>query len=145
MNAQVVFLCGRNEALAAALRAVEWPFPVQVHGFTREVHRFLNVADVFVGKPGPGSVSEALAVGPTLLLDRRMVLPQERPLLRWVEREGVGRAFSSAADFRCALDNALHAGTAAPRPGRENRAAREIPEIVDEILRLNRINTGTDP
>ncbi|MGM0594499.1 MAG: hypothetical protein ACQETD_08190 [Pseudomonadota bacterium] len=135
-DVQVVFLCGRNEPLASALRAIEWPFPVQVHGFTPEVHRFLGVADVFVGKPGPGSVSEALAVGPALLLDRRMVLPQERPLLRWVEREGLGRGFSSAADFRRALETALHTtgGTVAAPARRENRAARELPAIVAEIL-----------
>src|SRR5712691_8243295 len=35
---QLILICGRNEELAAKLRARRWKFPVRVIGFTKEVH-----------------------------------------------------------------------------------------------------------
>ena len=104
-----------------------------VRGFTPEVHRYLGVSDVFIGKPGPGSVSEALAVGLALLLDRKMVLPQERPQLHWLEQEGLGRGFADPRELRDALAT-LVAGEAPKAPHRPNRAALELPGIIAEIL-----------
>src|SRR5215470_4700419 len=36
---QLILICGRNEALATKLRSRKWKMPVQVIGFTKEVHR----------------------------------------------------------------------------------------------------------
>ncbi|MCP5196261.1 MAG: hypothetical protein H6974_05700 [Gammaproteobacteria bacterium] len=140
---QVIFLCGKNQALAESLQTIQWPFGVIVMGFTREVHRYLAVSDLFVGKPGPGSVSEALASGLDLLLDRSMAMPQERPLLKWVEREGLGRAFSSVGEFitllrlACAKgEDPAHPPSHSSRGNGSNRSAWELPGIVAEMLRL---------
>jgi 1,2-diacylglycerol 3-beta-galactosyltransferase len=138
-RAQVVFLCGRNEDLATAVSAAEFPFPTVVKGFTREVHRYMAVADVFVGKTGPLSVSEALAFGLPLLIDRANVLPQEHAVLKWIKRNGAGEAFSTPRQFAKALTSLL-ARVGAERdetsdaPGK-NRAAVQIPQIIAEIIR----------
>ncbi len=135
---QIIFLCGRDAALADALRARGWPFPTVVEGFTPAVHTYLGVADIFVGKPGPASVSEAYALGLRLLLDRHLMLPQERPILRWVERQQAGQSFKTVEQFRCALTDL--AATRPPRSGAtasaagRNAAAREIPDVVAAIL-----------
>ena len=71
-------------------------------------------------------------------------MPQERALLDWVEREGLGRAFTSADTFVGVLRERLDSGAVAsppPHPNRgagSNRAAREIPGVVEEILRLSK-------
>lgn len=138
-DAQVVFLCGRNAALADAVQAADLPFPTVVKGFTREVHRYMAVSDVFVGKTGPLSVSEALAFDLPLLIDRANVLPQEHAVLKWIARHGVGEVFSSPKQFVRALGALLARRTEARDsvgarvPGR-NQAAHQIPGIVAEIV-----------
>jgi UDP-N-acetylglucosamine:LPS N-acetylglucosamine transferase len=136
---QMVFLCGRNEALAQSIEAAALPFPTLVKGYTRDVHRFMAVSDVFIGKTGPLSVSEALAFGLPILIDQESVLPQEHAVLNWITRTGAGAAFSKPAGFVLSLKALLAKGTAARNPGvgmpRGNRAAKQIPGIIDEIAR----------
>ena len=138
-RAQVVFLCGRNDALAAAVSSTRLPFPTGVKGFTQEVHRFMSVADIFVGKTGPLSVSEALAFGLPLLIDRANVLPQEHAVLKWIRRNRVGEVFSTPKQFARALTSLLAARTDTRNPDRSapggNQAAKQIPGIIAEIAR----------
>ena len=54
---QLILICGRNEELAAKLRARQWKVPNHVVGFTKEVHRLMRAADFLIGKPGPGSIA----------------------------------------------------------------------------------------
>lgn len=138
-DAQMVFMCGHNEALVTELEAIDWPFPARVVGFTREVPRYLGAADIFIGKPGPGSVSEALAFGLPLLLDRTMALPQERPVLRWVKRSRAGRTFTRLDDFHRALAELVAQQSAATAPSFPlNTAAAELPTIIGGILERDR-------
>jgi hypothetical protein len=58
---QLILICGRNEKLAAKLRVPKWKIPVHVVGFTNEVHKLMRAADFLIGKPGPGSIAEAMA------------------------------------------------------------------------------------
>src|SRR5205823_9264589 len=39
---QLILICGRNEELAAKLRARQWKMPIHVVGFTKEVHRLMR-------------------------------------------------------------------------------------------------------
>jgi len=129
---QLVALCGRNAALAEAFRATALPFPMIALGFSREVHRWMAASDVFVGKTGPLSVSEAVACGLPLLIDRRNTLPQERPVLEWIRRTNAGAVFDTPKQFAAALRVMLAEGRPA-RPPATNRAAHQIPDIVARI------------
>src|SRR5437588_286082 len=60
MALQLILICGRNEELAAKLCARPWKMPVHIVGFTKEVHRLMRAADFLIGKPGPGSIAEAM-------------------------------------------------------------------------------------
>ncbi|SOD99923.1 hypothetical protein [Caenispirillum bisanense] len=135
-DAQILFLCGHNRDLAAALAQMQWPFPTRVVGFTRDVPQYLGASDIFVGKPGPGSVSEALSFGLHLLLDRTMALPQETPVLKWVKRTGAGASFRGPKDFRRIVHRLLaqiDRGVDGPK-AHSNTASAEIPGIVEAIL-----------
>lgn len=131
--AQAIFLCGRNTALADALRAAALPFPHVVQGFTDSVPSWLGLADVFVGKPGPGSMSEALALGVPVLLDASKVLPQERFNLRWAVDASVGETFADPPGFVAAVERFACGGLApyaAAARGHRNRAAEQIRRII---------------
>lgn len=134
-TAQVAFLCGRNEALAGELRTMDLPYPVQVLGFTDKVAQYLSASDLFIGKPGPGSTSEAMALGLSMLLDKSLALPQEAAVLRHVVKTGAGQAFSTTADFSehfKAAISAIEAGQAR-QPLATNTSPADIPEIMDRI------------
>lgn len=136
LEAQVVFLCGHHQELAADLRARRWPFPTRVLGFTDEVPSYLGAADIFVGKPGPGSVSEALSYGLTLMVDRTMALPQEVPVVAWIRRARAGASFKGTKDFQRGMTELLAraARGEAPAQARPNTASAEIAGIVSAIL-----------
>lgn len=137
-DAQVVFLCGHHRDLADELKRTRWPFPSRVLGFTDQVAAYLGAADVFVGKPGPGNVSEALSYGLYLMLDRTMALPQEAPVLKWVTKAGAGASFKGPRDFQRGIANLLtqmEKGVGRPQ-ARPNTASLEIPGVVASILEL---------
>src|SRR5581483_4566759 len=90
-KAQFIFVCGKNEKLAARLRALETKFPKHVEGFTGEIPYYMYLSDFFVGKPGPGSISEALAMHLPVIAERNMwTLPQERYNTEWVREKQAG-------------------------------------------------------
>ncbi|GHG79559.1 glycosyltransferase [Pseudodonghicola xiamenensis] len=132
-QAQVVFLCGRNQAIAARIGAMELPYPAHVVGFTERVPDYLSVSDLFIGKPGPGSVSEALALGVPVLLDRSLALPQEKAVLRHVLAQERGQAFRSLEEFRAMYRAALSAAKGARPPGLANTSNSDVVSILDRI------------
>jgi 1,2-diacylglycerol 3-beta-galactosyltransferase len=136
---QVILVCGRNEKLAERARRLQVSYPLHVVGFTREVPRYMHLSDFFIGKPGPGSISEALAMKLPVLIERNAwTLPQERYNAEWVRDKGVGIVVENFRDIAAAVDQLLEPAAFAAfreRAGRiRNRAIFEIPEILDRIL-----------
>jgi 1,2-diacylglycerol 3-beta-galactosyltransferase len=76
---QLIVICGRNEKLAGKFRGRTWKLPLHIVGFTKEVHHLMRGADFLIGKPGPGSVAEAMVRQlPVILECNAWTLPQER-------------------------------------------------------------------
>lgn len=140
LNLQVIAICGKNQKLESTLRSMRGRVPMHVVGFTSEVPRYMQLADFFIGKPGPGSISEAVAMGlPVIVETNAWTLPQERFNAVWVEEQGVGialRSFSReiVSATQRMLDPAQHASFVAKVSAMQNRAVFEIPEILDRIL-----------
>src|SRR6266852_216758 len=96
---QLMLICGRNEELAAKLRARRWKMPVHIIGFTKEVHKLMYAADFLIGKPGPGSIAEAMVRKlPVLIECNAWTLPQERYNAEWVKEKHVGIVLKSFRD-----------------------------------------------
>lgn len=136
---QLILICGKNEKLAGRLRAMKRAAPAFVEGFTTEVPRYMQVADYFIGKPGPGSISEAVAMRLPVIVERNAwTLPQERYNADWIHEQGVGlvlknfRAISTAVDELLAPSNYERFCAATGRL--RNRAVFEIPDILERIL-----------
>ncbi len=133
----LILMCGRNEALAAELRALPARAPRVVVGYTPEVARWMRCADFFIGKPGPGSLSEAVQQGlPVIVTRNAWTMPQERWNTQWVQDQGVGivkRSFSEVGAAVAELQAALPAYQARVRRI-DNRAVFEVPQILQRVL-----------
>ncbi len=88
---EVMAITGRNEALREELRGLRpGTNRLRVEGFIEDMATYLAASDVFVGKAGPSSVYEALAVGRPVLASGYAGL-NELGVARFIEREGLGR------------------------------------------------------
>jgi 1,2-diacylglycerol 3-beta-galactosyltransferase len=135
----LVLLCGRNAALAGALKALPAQAPRIVVGYTPEVARWMALSDFFIGKPGPGSLSEAVQMGlPVIVTRNAWTMPQERWNTEWVREQGVGVVHRSFRSVRAAVAEVLaelpqfRARVAACR----NDAVFEVPEVLWRIANL---------
>jgi len=136
---QLILICGRNQGLESRLRARQWKMPVHIIGFTKEVHRLMRAADFLIGKPGPGSIAEAMVKKlPVLIECNAWTLPQERYNAQWVEEKRVGMVLHSFKELvsgvRRMLDPSQLAEFRRNVAAQDNRAIFEIPEILANLL-----------
>ena len=136
---QLILICGRNEELVTKLRARHWKMPACIVGFTKEVHRLMRAADFLIGKPGPGSIAEAMVRKlPVLIGCNAWTLPQERYNAEWVKEKSVGIVLKSfeevVAGVKRMLDPSALAQFRKNVTAQNNRAVFEIPEILGELL-----------
>ena len=133
----LILMCGKNDALAAELRALPANAPRIVVGFTPHVARWMRLADFFVGKPGPGSLSEAVQQGlPVVVTRNAWTMPQERWNTEWVKEHGVGVVHRSFRTVRAAVDEIV---AELPRLRAnvhrvENTALFDVPQVLERIL-----------
>jgi UDP-N-acetylglucosamine:LPS N-acetylglucosamine transferase len=137
LGIQSIVMCGKNDKLFKSLAGRPGCHPVR---FVNNVADYMRIADFFIGKPGPGSLSEAVHMGCPVIVERNAnTLPQERANVEWVRDNGVGvvvRSFRkdiAAAGARMIRDlSSYRANISANIP--ENRAVFEIADIVEQIL-----------
>jgi UDP-N-acetylglucosamine:LPS N-acetylglucosamine transferase len=139
LQVQLILICGRNEKLAEALRREPSRIPIHVEGFTTQIPFFMALSDFFIGKPGPGSISEALSKHLPVIIDcNAWTLPQERYNAQWVREKKVGIVVGSHRQTAGAVAELLKPGELAQFRARtetmENRAIFEIPAIFEKIL-----------
>jgi 1,2-diacylglycerol 3-beta-galactosyltransferase len=139
LQLQLIIVCGKNEKLAAALRARKFRFPVFIEGFTSRVNYYMQLADFFIGKPGPGSLSEALAMHLPVIVERNAwTLPQERYNADWVLENEVGLVLPNFRDIDKAVALLIEPETLARyrrnATAMKNQAVFEIPVFLKKIL-----------
>jgi hypothetical protein len=134
---QLILICGHNEKLAAELKKLPTQKPIAVVGFTQNVEYYMALADFFIGKPGPGSISEALQLHlPVIVECNAKTLPQERYNAQWVTEKGYGIVVPSFSKIAPAVHRLLQSPTFDDfrRKAAEysNRALLEVPEILEQ-------------
>jgi Glycosyltransferase family 28 C-terminal domain len=138
-NLQLVLICGKNQKLLSKIKRLKTRFPIFAEGFTQNVDYYMAIADFFIGKPGPGSISEALQFHlPVIVECNARTLPQERYNAQWVTEQGMGIVLKSFRKINAGVEQLLDPasfqkfrGNAA---GYSNRALLEIPEFLEEAL-----------
>jgi UDP-N-acetylglucosamine:LPS N-acetylglucosamine transferase len=139
IDTQLIVICGRNERLANSLRARKGRMKIFVEGFTSRIPFYMFLSDYFIGKPGPGSVSEAVAMKlPVITECNAWTLPQERFNTEWIREKQIGIVVKNFRAIDAAVRELLRPENfqrfkqnAAAMP---NRAVFEIPDILDGIL-----------
>lgn len=134
---QLILVCGHNRALARQLRAEPAAAPRLVVEFSRDIPCYMQLADYFIGKPGPGSLSEAVQQGlPVIVVDNAWTMPQERYNADWVREQGLGvvhnrlRTLADAVKQLTARLDDYRANVSRI----DNQALFEIPPLLSRIL-----------
>jgi 1,2-diacylglycerol 3-beta-galactosyltransferase len=138
---QLIFICGKNEELAAKLRGLKLEIPFHVVGYTSEVPSFMYISDFLIGKPGPGSISEAIQMGIPVIIERNLfTLPQERFNADWVIENQVGVVLKNFGGVGTAVGQLLAPGVLDKYKRNavaiQNRAVFEIPDILANIANI---------
>jgi len=143
LELQLIYICGKNEKLAKALRERKSRLPRFVEGFTSKVNFYMQLADFFIGKPGPGSVSEALAMRlPVIVECNAWTLPQERYNADWILEKEVGVVLKNFRGINRAVAQLIEPATLSRyrtnAAALHNRAVFEIPGFLLQILERSR-------
>ncbi len=136
---QFIVICGKNEKLRQKFLAMKTPLKLHIEGFTKQVPFFMHLSDFMIGKPGPGSISEALHMKLPVIVERNsFTLPQERYNADFVREQEVGLVLDNFKDIAQAVDQFLHPATfarfKANAAATNNRAVFEIPEALEKLL-----------
>src|SRR6266849_2967334 len=134
---QLILICGHNEKLAAQLKGLRTRKPIAVVEFAQNVEYYMALADFFIGKPGPGSISEALQFHlPVIVECNSKTLPQERYNAEWVTEKGYGIVVPSFKKIAPAVGRLLQSANFAEfrqKTGEySNRALFEVPVILEQ-------------
>jgi 1,2-diacylglycerol 3-beta-galactosyltransferase len=147
---QLVLVCGKNDAVASELRAIQPRIPMVVEGFTRDIPLYMEISDFFIGKPGPGSLSEALSKKLPVIVQRNpWTMAHELYNTAWIEEIGVGIVIESfsreiEAAVRTLLNPANYARYRERAAAIRNLAVYEIPEMLSGILRESQPGRACD-
>jgi Glycosyltransferase family 28 C-terminal domain len=133
----LILVCGHNQALAERLRAMKFSAPRLIVGFTRRIQYYMQLSDFMIGKPGPGSLSEAMQQRlPVIVVGNSWTMPQERYNIQWIREMRAGLVLANYRDMRRGVTElaARLDEFRASIAGMSNRAVFEIPDILARIL-----------
>jgi len=138
-NLQLILICGKNQKLLSKIKRLKTRFPIFAEGFTQNVDYYMAISDFFIGKPGPGSISEALQFHlPVIVECNARTLPQERYNAQWVTEQGMGIVLKSFRKINTGVEQLLEPASfqkfRGKAAGYSNRALLEIPKFLEEAL-----------
>ena len=139
LRLQLILVCGKNRQLAEALRAYPSRTPMHVEEFTTEIPKLMYLSDFVIGKPGPGSLSEAVAMQRPVIVKRNSwTLPQERYNADWLLQNGlglvIGRNHEVVEAVRFLLSGNRLALYQSHTVGHRSNAVFEVPDILETLL-----------
>jgi len=136
---QQILICGHNQKLNSELASRRTRRPMRVEGYTSNVAYYMALSDFFIGKPGPGSISEALQFDLPVILERNhRTMPQERYNTDWVLEKRLGIVLKDFSEIASGVGQLLQPGTFAELRANAraytNRAIFEVPAILEEVV-----------
>jgi hypothetical protein len=136
---QLIFLCGHNAELAGKIRNLGLTMRAVIEEFTTRVDYFMSLADFFIGKPGPGSISEALQFGLPVIVERNSrTMPQERYNGTWVLENQFGVVVPDFDEIATIVDELVTNSTLSKLRENvsryENYAVFEVPLVLDRVM-----------
>lgn len=102
LDVQAIFLAGKNEELRAEAEelALKAKFPVKVIGYSDEIEKLMQSANVMISKLGGLTTFEALACRLPIIADATTPpMPQEAGTVQMVEERGAAILLKRSADI----------------------------------------------
>lgn len=137
----IIFICGNDKKVFNKLSNEKLDYYNEISGFTDQLPMLMDRSDFFIGKPGPGSISEALVKKlPVLVEDSYSTMVQERFNIEWIISKGFGTGtkIGDVNQFNIFINKL-------PEYKRNietynNRAIFEVPKILENILEKEKQN-----
>lgn len=111
LDVQAIFLAGKNEELRreAEQIAKQAKFPVKVIGYSDEIEKLMQSANVMISKLGGLTTFEALACRLPIIADATTPpMPQEAGTVQLIERGGAGIMLRRSIDIVPTIQNLLN-------------------------------------
>jgi len=102
LDVQAIFLAGKNEELRKEAEEIARSarFPVKVIGYSNEIEKLMQSANVMVSKLGGLTTFEALACRLPIIVDGiTPPMPQEAGTVRLIERKGAGILLRNSSEI----------------------------------------------
>ncbi|MEL6778272.1 MAG: glycosyltransferase [Cyanobacteria bacterium J06597_16] len=136
---QLIFMCGRNQALADELNNYQGPQKRLVVGFTDHMASYMSLSDFMIGKPGNVSISEAVVMKlPIITQCSATTMSQERYCAEWVMQKEIGLVVRSFKGIDQAVGRLLSPGMLAQYQrnleGIHNQAGFEVIDLLNRLL-----------
>lgn len=144
---QLIFICGRNEQLAAKLQNFSSRFPRFIEGFTKKVPDYMDLCDFFIGKPGSVGISEAVARKlPVITECNNLTLFQERPSADWLVNNQLGIVVDNFQHINQAVAELIAPENFSNYKNRvanyNNQAVFEVVDILEKILESSELKAA---
>jgi len=110
LDVQAIFLAGKNEELRLEAEAIakRANFPVKVIGYSNEIEKLMQSANVMISKLGGLTTYEALACRLPIIADATTKpMPQEAGTVKLIENRGAGIMLRRSVDIVPTIQNLL--------------------------------------
>ncbi|HET8705003.1 MAG TPA: hypothetical protein VFM46_01775 [Pseudomonadales bacterium] len=104
---QIVAMCGHNKTLEQRLRKLKTKNKLVVQGFTKELHYFMQLSDIYIGKPGSSIFFAALMKLPVICELNGRTMLHERGNAEIMQKQGLGMAVDDFRDICSAVNKIL--------------------------------------
>ncbi|CAN5214238.1 glycosyltransferase [soil metagenome] len=111
LDVQAIFLAGKNEELKneAEKLAKTAKFPVKVIGYSEEIEKIMQSANVMISKLGGLTTFEALACRLPIIADATTPpMPQEAGTVKLIKQKGAGILLEKSSDIVQTIQNLLN-------------------------------------
>jgi len=147
---QLIMLCGHSQTILRDLKALNLKKKILIEGFTTNVDYYMALSDFLIGKPGPGTISEALQYHLPVIVERNAAtMPQEQYNTVWLEKHRMGIVLHSFNDIASGVEKLLDPATFAEFHSNarkySNRALFEVPGILETILEKKKVGAAVRP
>jgi len=136
---QLILICGQQREARRASQEFAHQEANRRDRFAQNVEHYMALADFFIGKPGPGSISEALQFHlPVIVECNSKTLPQERYNAQWVTEKGYGMVVPTFKQIAPAC-NVCSSARPSMNPPQDQRilerALSEVPLILEQCAK----------
>jgi len=137
LDVQAIFLAGKNEELRIEAEEIarHAKFPIKVIGYSDEIEKLMQSANIMISKLGGLTTFEALACHLPIIADATTPpMPQEAGTVQMIEQKGAGVLLKKSTDIVATVQNIISDETRYARM-KAATAGLTMPNSTEQIIR----------